>query len=93
MIRPQQIRAARALLGLSQRELAKIADVAISTVKRIEAAGDLTGSARTLWSLQTSLEQAGVVFISGDEGGGPGVRLREGAVKRTYSKRGQRKRS
>jgi transcriptional regulator with XRE-family HTH domain len=77
MIGAAQIRAARALLGISQRELSKIADVAISTVKRLELAEDITGSARTLWNLQTALEKAGVAFISADEHMGPGVRLKD----------------
>ena len=63
MIGAAQIRAARALLGIGQRELSEIAEVAVSTVKRIEVAEEITGSARTLWKLQTALEKAGVVFI------------------------------
>src|SRR5262245_1794473 len=35
-----QIRAARALLGIGQRELSRIAEIALSTVKRIELAED-----------------------------------------------------
>ena len=62
MMGAAQIRAARALLGISQRELSKIADVAISTVKRIELAAEITGSARTLWKLQSALENAGEPF-------------------------------
>lgn len=77
MVGPAQIRAARALLGMNQRELSKLAEVAISTVKRIETSGEVTGSARTLWNIQSALERAGVEFIPGDESKGPGVRLRE----------------
>jgi len=76
MIGAVQIRAGRALLGIGQRELSKMAEVAISTVKRIELARELTGSARTLWKIQTALEKAGVEFISADELKGAGVRLR-----------------
>jgi transcriptional regulator with XRE-family HTH domain len=72
----KQIKAARALLGLGQEELSKIADVGISTLKRIELASEITGSARTLWKIQTALEKAGVEFISADESMGPGVRLK-----------------
>jgi transcriptional regulator with XRE-family HTH domain len=90
MIGAAQIRAARALLGIGQRELSKIAELAISTVKRIELAGDVTGSARTLWKLQTALEKAGVEFIPGDELKGPGVRLRRphGAKPKERGRRG-----
>ena len=76
MIGAVQIRAGRALLGIGQRELSKMAEVAISTVKRIELARELTGSARTLWKIQTALEKAGVEFISADELKGAGVRFR-----------------
>jgi transcriptional regulator with XRE-family HTH domain len=89
MIGAAQIKAARALLGLGQLELSKLADVGISTVKRIELAGEITGSARTLWKLEAALEKAGVEFIPADEHKGPGVRLKKGD--RTKSKRGQRK--
>ena len=76
MVEPAQIRAARALLGMNQRELSKLAEVAISTVKRIETSVEMTGSVRTLWQLQSALEQAGIEFIPGDESKGPGVRLK-----------------
>jgi len=77
MIGAAQIKAARALLGISQRELSKIAEVAISTVKRLELADEITGAARTLWKLQTALEKAGVAFIPADDHMGPGVRLKD----------------
>jgi transcriptional regulator with XRE-family HTH domain len=91
MLGAVQIRAARALLGLNQRELSKIAGVATSTLKRIELAQELTGSARTLWKLQTALENAGVEFIQEDDLKGPGVRLREST--RPKSRRIKRKAS
>jgi len=81
MILGAQIRAARALLGLGQQQLSELADVATSTLKRIELAEDLTGSVRTLWKIQTALEKAGVEFISEDEAKGPGVRLKQRAGK------------
>jgi transcriptional regulator with XRE-family HTH domain len=77
MITAAQIKAARALLGIDQRALSIGAEVAISTVKRLELAEELTGSVRTLWKIQTALEQAGVEFIPADENKGPGVRLKE----------------
>ena len=76
MIYASQIRAARALLGLSQSELSTLAQLGIATVKRIEMASEVTGSARTLWKIQTALEAAGIEFIPADELKGPGVRLR-----------------
>jgi transcriptional regulator with XRE-family HTH domain len=76
MIGGQQIRAARALLGIGQQELSTLADVGINTVKRVEQSAQMAGSVRTLWKIQTALEQAGVEFIPGDESKGPGVRLK-----------------
>lgn len=76
MIMPVQIRAARALLSLSQTRLAMLAKVGIATLKRIERADAPQGSAKTLWKLQTTLEAQGVQFLSADEEGGPGVRLK-----------------
>ena len=58
MIGAAQIKAARALLGLDQQELSKLADVGISTLKRIELASEVTGSARSLWKIQLALEHA-----------------------------------
>jgi transcriptional regulator with XRE-family HTH domain len=77
MIFPHQLRAARALLDMSQEELAKAAGVGVMTVKRMEAARpEITGSARTVHKIQTALEEAGIVFIAADAQGGLGVRLR-----------------
>jgi transcriptional regulator with XRE-family HTH domain len=79
MITAAQIKAARALLGLGQLEVAKLAEVGISTFKRLELATEISGSARTLWKIQTALEAAGIEFISAEGGKGPGVRLKEPA--------------
>ena len=74
MILPAQIRMARAALGISVRALAEKAAVADSTIHRFEAnkGGMQTG---TLDRLQAALEADGVVFVSADASGGPGVRL------------------
>ena len=76
MIMASQIRAARALLGLSQRELSVLAEIGLATVKRIEAAPEIRGAADTFWKIQTALEKAGVEFIPTEAGKGPGVRFR-----------------
>jgi transcriptional regulator with XRE-family HTH domain len=76
MIGAAQIRAARALLGIGQIELSELAGVGISTVRRIELASEVSGSARTLWKIQNALEAAGVEFIPADELKGLGVRLK-----------------
>ncbi|WP_165190893.1 helix-turn-helix domain-containing protein [Caulobacter soli] len=75
MIAAPQIRMARAALGISVRELAERSGVADSTILRFETGrGGIL--AANLNRLQLALEEGGVIFISTDAGGGPGVRLR-----------------
>jgi transcriptional regulator with XRE-family HTH domain len=75
MIVPAQIRMARAALGISVRELASRSGVADSTILRFETnKGGLQAATRD--RLQAQLEADGVVFLSPEEGLGPGVRLR-----------------
>jgi predicted transcriptional regulator len=69
----RQIKAARALLGWSQENLAAMADVSVPTVKRLEAAdGLLGGREQTGIKLRNALERAGIEFTNGSR---PGVRL------------------
>jgi transcriptional regulator with XRE-family HTH domain len=71
----RQIKAARALLGWSQDDLAMNSRVSVPTVKRLEAAeGDIGGRAETGDALIAALQEAGVEFIK-ENGGGVGVRL------------------
>ena len=78
MINARQIRAARALTGLGQQELASLAGCGIATIRRIEAAADqITGTAQTIARIQRALETAGIVFIEQDGTNGPGVRLKQ----------------
>jgi len=77
MINSRQIRAARALVGIGQLELAETAGVGIATVRRLEASGDqLSGTVQTVARIQSALEKAGIIFIDQDENNGPGVRLK-----------------
>ena len=76
MITAAQVKAARALLGLSQSELADKTGLGIATVKRLELSTELRGAATTLWKVQTALEEAGVEFLPATEESGPGVRLK-----------------
>jgi transcriptional regulator with XRE-family HTH domain len=74
MISGAQVRAARAFLGWTAKELARRADVGISTVQRIESAeGPPNAHVSNLASIQSTLESAGIEFTSGDA---PGIRLR-----------------
>ena len=77
MITSAQIRAACALLGLSQSELATLADLGVATVQRVEkATQQIDGSAQTVAKLEKALKGRGVYFIDADEEFGIGVRLR-----------------
>jgi transcriptional regulator with XRE-family HTH domain len=76
MITAGQVKAARVLLGLSQGELAEMADLGIATVKRLESALEPRGAVTTILKIQTALEGAGIEFIPAEAGKGPGVRLR-----------------
>ena len=69
-----QVKMARAALGLGVRELAKLADVSVDTVSRMERGEELLP--RTVSAIRVALESAGIQFIR-QNGGGPGVRLRE----------------
>lgn len=80
-ISPAQSRAARALVGLSQADLASAAGVGISTVRDIETERRQV-SEEMVAAIRQALERAGVSFIA-ENGGGAGVRL----AKRTRSKR------
>lgn len=71
-----QIRAARGLVGWSQVALAKAAGVSEPTIKRIEG-GKVPVSDDMRAAIRAALEAAGVEFIP-QNGGGPGVRLRDG---------------
>lgn len=79
MIQPCQLRAVRALIGMSQRALADQSRIGITTIKRFELADGQTGGqvARrsTLEVLVQTLEDAGVEFLPETHSNGPGVRL------------------
>ena len=75
MLVSEQIRAARAILGWSARELAERAGLHITTVQRMEnGSGPITGNIRSIRRIEEALEAAGAEFI--DEYDEPGVRLR-----------------
>jgi transcriptional regulator with XRE-family HTH domain len=65
---------ARAALNIGVRELAAMADVSTNTITRLERGEALYQ--RTIETIRTALEAAGVIFID-ENGEGPGVRLRK----------------
>ncbi len=76
MITSSQIRAARALINWSARELAEKSKVGVATVRRMELAiGVPSSNAQTLELIVRTLEKAGVEFI-GTSDDKPGVRLK-----------------
>lgn len=75
MISPQQIRGARAMLGLTQAILANAAGISTTALNNIER-GAADPKASTLAAIQRALEDAGVEFIP-ENGGGSGVRLKK----------------
>ena len=72
-ISPEQCRGARGLLGPSQLDLGKAANVSVQMIANFER-GVRTPYANKLTAIKTALESAGVEFID-QNGGGPGVRL------------------
>ncbi len=76
MLQSSQIRAARALLGWNQHDLAKAAKIGIATIRRIESQeGPMMGYVSTLMRIQSAFEKAGIRFIDNDAAGGIGVRF------------------
>jgi len=64
-----QIRAARALLGWSQDQLARRAKIGLATLRRMEQTeGIVKGNFSTVLKIQKALEQAGIHFIEDDPG-------------------------
>jgi len=72
-----KIRAARALLRWSAEDLARASTLGVTTIRRAELTEAQTSmtTANDL-AVRRALEAAGVDFID-DNGGGPGVRLRQ----------------
>ena len=80
MITAAQLRAARVLLGVDQRQLAELSGLSVPTIQRMEASETMVrGNVDSLVKLITALEAAGIELI--DEGAassaeGRGVRLK-----------------
>lgn len=80
MITAAQLRAARALAGIDQRQLAQKSGLSVPTIQRMEASdGVVRGNVDSLMKLIDALDKLGIVVIN--EGvvsteGGRGVRLK-----------------
>jgi transcriptional regulator with XRE-family HTH domain len=79
MITSAQLRAARALVGMDQRDLAAASGLSLPTIQRMEASeGVIRGNVDSLMKLIAALEAAGVELINDgavSEKGGRGIRL------------------
>lgn len=80
LITASQLRAARALLNLDQRELAQLSGLSLPTIQRMEASEDvIRGNVDSLVKVIAALEKAGIELISegaASHDGGRGVRLK-----------------
>ncbi|NML10207.1 helix-turn-helix domain-containing protein [Sphingobium sp. AR-3-1] len=80
MIGAAQLRGARALLGIDQRELAGLSGLSMPTIQRMEASKDIVrGNVESLMKLIAALDKAGIEFIAqgaASSGGGRGVRFK-----------------
>jgi transcriptional regulator with XRE-family HTH domain len=69
-----QLKAARALAGVDQQQVADSAGVNVNTIRNMEARGAklITSSAVTVRNVQLALEALGIEFLNHSQ---PGVRL------------------
>ena len=78
MISAGQLRAARALLGIDQRQMAEAAGLSLPTIQRMEASeGVIRGNVDSLMKLVGALDALGIELITDNaasQGGGRGVR-------------------
>lgn len=85
MITAHQLRAARALLNIDQRQTADLAGLSVPTIQRMEASdGVVRANVDSLMKLVSALENAGIELIGpgvASAAGGRGVRLREHVAK------------
>ena len=64
-------------MNWSLADLAKVSGIHRNTISNFETER-YAGSAESIAAIRTALEAAGMVFI-GENGGGPGVRLKKGS--------------
>jgi transcriptional regulator with XRE-family HTH domain len=71
-----QLKAARALIGIEQKDLAERASVNVNTIRNMEGSGSgpISGRSQNVQAVQRTLEAMGLEFLNH---GHPGVRLRE----------------
>lgn len=72
---PAQIRAAKALLGWDNAEIAQRAGLSRNTVQAMQARDELSGKVQTARAVRLALELAGIRFIEDRETRAIGVLL------------------
>ena len=81
MITANQLRAARALLNIDQRQTAELAGLSVPTIQRMEASdGVVRGNVESLMKLIGALDRLGIELIgegAASEGGGRGIRMKK----------------
>jgi transcriptional regulator with XRE-family HTH domain len=85
-----QLKAARALAGVNQQEVADNAGVNVNTIRNMEARGPkpITSSAVTVRNVQLALEALGIEFLNHAR---PGVRLSVAGESKAAAKADRRK--
>ncbi len=80
MISATQMRAARALLAIDQRQLAEAAGLSLPTIQRMEGSdGQVRGNVESMTRVVEALDHAGVELLAKgvpSTAGGQGVRLK-----------------
>lgn len=79
MISLSQIKAARALLDIKQKDLAKKAGVSIATLNNIERGAQTDPRMSTMQCIQQTLEKEGIIFLN-DAFNGIGVQMKPKGV-------------
>lgn len=76
MLTGNQLKAARALIGMHQSDLAHRAGLNVNTIRHMESSGaePISGRVSNVQAVQAALEHAGIEFLNGGE---PGVRIRK----------------
>ena len=77
MLTGEQLKAARALVRMEQKQVAAASGLSFETIRRLEMTrGPISANTNTEAALRRGFREAGVIFID-ENGDGPGVRLRK----------------
>ena len=97
MITATQLRAARVLLGMDQRQLAGLAGLSVPTIQRMEASEAMVrGNVDSLVKLIAAFEAAGIEMIdegavSNSQGRGVRLKIKSGSAKTPLDTRSENK--